>query len=243
MTSILDKLRKLKAMAVSAEKVGNEAEAQAFANMVQTLLAKHKLDASDVEWEEQQNAPLFRGIIRVKSRVNGRLHPWEKGLATIVTVNCGVRLAVATNQTELGNPFWVIGFEPDVRGAVDTYDYMHAAASHLAEIEYVRFYHEMKRAGDVTMARGYKASWLFGFITRLEERYEENKAAILRGIPITAMVRVTNAIARIDQQLNATVTKQEVTVKPPNNIMGYLEGRQAAEKVRLSDDSAGQLPA
>ena len=47
---ILEKLGKIKAMADSAKEIGNEAEAQAFAAMLQNLLLKHKLDMTDVQY-------------------------------------------------------------------------------------------------------------------------------------------------------------------------------------------------
>ena len=67
---LIDKLKKIKAHADSAEKIGNEEEAYAFAAMLQKLLAKHNLDMSQIEWEEkkQQATNPIRGCItRVKA--------------------------------------------------------------------------------------------------------------------------------------------------------------------------------
>jgi 1,6-anhydro-N-acetylmuramate kinase len=45
---ILEKLGKIKAHMESAQEIGNEAEAQAFASMLQNLLTKHKLEMTDI---------------------------------------------------------------------------------------------------------------------------------------------------------------------------------------------------
>jgi hypothetical protein len=47
---ILDKLGKIKAHMESAQEIGNEAEAQAFAAMLQSLLLKHKLEMTDIQY-------------------------------------------------------------------------------------------------------------------------------------------------------------------------------------------------
>ena len=56
---ILEKLGKIKNHMESAKEIGNEAEAQAFAAMLQTLLLKHKLSLTDVEYaSEMKDEPI-----------------------------------------------------------------------------------------------------------------------------------------------------------------------------------------
>lgn len=245
---IIDKLRKLKAMAEGAEKVGNEAEAQAFATMVQTLLAKHKLEASDVEWEQHRQENLVK-LVADPTDLRTVKPTWEVDLAKLVAKASSCRVLVSAGHRKSASrvsQIWFYGTATDAQGAREAYLYLLKAAKHLAERHYVKFFYACKDQGDVTQARGYKASWLTGFVTRLQQRYRENEVAIQSACAGTALIRLSQALARVDQTIKETF-KHTVTMERdlPTNAHGYVHGKAAANQVKLANDptaAATQLP-
>lgn len=239
---IVDKLRKLRAMAESAGKVGNEAEAQAFAEMVQTLLAKHKLEASEVEWEQQQKEDIVRERVDIPGAGRRRIAPWEIMLAVSVGRASGCRIMCHKNNTKAIPIFWFAGAQTDAQAAREAFLYLHLAATHLAESHYVAYFHRCRKDGDVTRARGYKESWLSGFVLRLSERYDENLQAILSKAAGTAIIRVTGALDRVSKKLRQdgvkTFEAEQVRIK---NHSGYRHGTEAANKIHLSTDPERRL--
>ncbi len=79
---IIDKIRKLHAHAQSAEKIGSEAEAQAFAQMVNQLLNKHRLELTDIQFEERRkNEPVEQAEINFREHgdtFRGKKVEWKQ---------------------------------------------------------------------------------------------------------------------------------------------------------------------
>jgi hypothetical protein len=231
---IVDKLRKLKAMADSAGKVGNEEEAQAFANMVQTLLAKHKLDASEIEWEQQKQEEL----VYLPTDLQKTHQTWEMDLASIVAKASCCRVvfnAGGRKTAKRVGAAWFYGTRTDAEGAVAAYTYLMAAATHLSERAYVRYFYECKGRGEVHRARGYKGSWLLGFVGRMARRYRDNEIAIQSANAGTALVRISQALARVDEAAK-NMKQTEIKRDDPKNYRGYQHGVEAANRITLSND-------
>lgn len=229
---IIDKLRKLKAMADSAKDVGNEAEAQAFGSMVQTLLARHRLDASEIEWEREQREELVT-IVANRTDRRRKKQEWETMIAIHVARSCSCVPFEYRGSALTG----FRGLKLDVEAAREAYLYLVKAAEHLAEREYVAFFHQMKRLGKVERARGYKGSWLTGFVLRLGLRYRENERAIQSQLAGTALIRLTSALARVQKEVKDSGVKNTAhEVKPPSNYLGYRHGQASANKVKLQND-------
>lgn len=239
---LIDKLRKIHAHARSAKEIGNEAEAQAFATMLQTLLAKHKLDASQIEWEEQLNEELVR---RIANPMQGSYAAWELELAnTVAKASCCRAFFNANGRKKVtarvqGVCFY--GTKTDTEGAQAAFMYLQEAAKHLAEREYVTYFYKCKEEGDVRRARGYKAAWLLGFVTRLAERYRQNDLAIKSSVAGTAIIRISQALARVNEFKAKVVVVDGPSI---DNEQGYRDGQKAAARVRLTNDpkaAEGQL--
>ena len=83
---ILEKLQKIKAHAESAEKIGSQAEAEAFAAMFQQLLLKHKISATEVEVEQlERDEPVDKFQVDWQDiRVRSTRIAWIERLAGIV---------------------------------------------------------------------------------------------------------------------------------------------------------------
>lgn len=233
---VIDKLRKLNAHAESAAKLGNEAEAQAFASMVQRLLLEHKLSMTDVEWEQREaEEPVERryvdfekhGLRNKKARV-----PWTEKLANIVARAHDCRMLLAGRHT---NRVVFVGARSDVQQCEYTFIVLVRLAERVAERAYVKYFYECQAASDVTLARGFKINFLWGFLVRLQERLEAERSATRAGATTLALVHVSKALARVDRETDriAGCMMPRIHIRLSENMAGTLEGRAAADRVEL----------
>ena len=86
---IVDKIRKLKAHAESAETIGSEAEAQAFAAAMQRLMNEHTVTMTDIEFKEyERDEPVDEWNIDYSKyddiKVKSSRIAWIERLASIV---------------------------------------------------------------------------------------------------------------------------------------------------------------
>lgn len=84
---IIEKLAKLRAHAESADKIGSTQEAEAFAAMLQKLLNKHKLEMTDIEFQqEEQDEPVEQHPVNWQDvKVRSTRVAWIEQLAIIIT--------------------------------------------------------------------------------------------------------------------------------------------------------------
>lgn len=111
--AILEKLAKIKRHADSAKEIGNEAEAQAFATMLQNLLLRHKLDMSDIDYaKEMQSEPIIEHEPETVWGKDGRVYKdfpdvevvnkrrqWAEDLAGIITKAYSCRFLVSRGSS------------------------------------------------------------------------------------------------------------------------------------------------
>lgn len=113
---IIDKVQKLKAHAESAEAIGNEAEAQAFAALYQRLMLQHNLEMSDLEFasldveDPIEWHPVDYKKYNIKQTAS---QPWMVRLANLVMKAHNCR-SVRTNRTNLIS---IIGRKSDAQVA------------------------------------------------------------------------------------------------------------------------------
>lgn len=233
---ILDKLAKIKAHMESAKKIGSEAEAQAFAEMLQKLLLKHKLDMTDIEVEAEEKAePVDRydvdldshGLKTKASRVG-----WSEKLAVIVARAHFCRILIYRGS----NLITIVGRKSDAAVAEFLYVTLLRAAESIAQKEYVKFFYECRDAGDVRRARGFKASFLVAFVSRIEYRLDQVRRA--EASSSTAIVRVNRAELAVKQFMDGMKTR---TIKSlthvAKNAEGYNRGKAAADRVNLTGNA------
>lgn len=80
---LLDRVRKLHAKAESAKALGSEAEAASFAAAVSKMLAKYKLDMSELEFSQMEKAePVGEGYVAGEGKRTRQL--WAEVLAAVV---------------------------------------------------------------------------------------------------------------------------------------------------------------
>jgi hypothetical protein len=252
---ITDKLAKIKAMAEGAKAIGNEAEAQAFATMLQNLLLKHKLDMTDIEYAQHlKEEPIVEHTMKTAQVKDSRGHyrrvyeeypdvevrrrriEWIESLAAIIAKAHNCEIIVITGSSRL----LFIGMQSSVEIVEYLFITMVRAAERLANEAYGIRWHELLNAGQpVQLCRGFKASWLEGFISRLLQRFEEEKKKMESSNTGTALMRINKEVQLVQQYLKRKADRKETAItrsvrgRPAGNEEGYRRGRKAADAMRL----------
>lgn len=256
--SILERIQKLHAHAVSARAIGSEQEAIAFLEGVEKLLNKYQLSMTDVEFKlELESDPVESEFVKAE-RVGGReggsrLASWQINLAGAVIRHHSCQIILATGT----NAFWIVGRTANRRVAEFMYAALRQVAEQLATKAYGERYKQAALDGDVTAARGYRASFLTAFSLRVMKRYvdlakESNElTAEERGV---ALVRTNLEKELIDKFMaeQQGLQSRARSIGSTRNADGYADGDSAGKKVSLNANgldaggssksvSAGQL--
>lgn len=243
---VLDKLKKLVAMAKSAEAIGSEKEAMAFAVKVQELLSEHKISMSEVEYKDSDNADpvdmhqvdFASAGIKVKS---GRVF-WQEQLAHTVCSAYFCRVIVKTGSSRL----YFVGRDSDFTAAEQVFLYLCRVAMRLVDVEYVRYFYECRKAGTVELARGFRKSYLSSFSNRLDERYREERERIKRehASSMTALVRLEDAVTVVGNYMkklrSSGRTQRAGNLSPSEqdqNEEGMRRGKRDANMVPIGQDT------
>jgi len=230
---MIEKLHKLKAHAESAAKIGNEAEAQAFAAMFQQLLLKHKLGATDIEFDaELRDEKISRQWVdweaqSVKVRKNRVL--WIEQLASIVARAYFCRILVLPGSSNIE----LVGEASNVEVAEYVLVTLVRLADRMSKLERDKVYRRDRAAAD-----GFRQSFLNGFINRLAIRLKEELAQAVRDagpVSSTALVRVSRSEAAVIKFMDDL--KKSKDIKNASrisggrrrvNVEGYARGQEVA---------------
>ena len=233
---IVDKIRKLN---IQANDSGTtEEEAQAFASMVQRLLLKHKLSLTDVEFKEQAEEEMKKhwidwdaaGVDKKKNRVS-----WMEDLSSLVAKAYFCRILVASGS----NCICLVGKTSDVEVA----EYVITTLVRTAEkISWTKYNNKASHASrnKYKMEKGWRASFLMGFISRLKERLDEelNQEAPEGS---TALIRVKSSLAQVDEfmrMMRGLGKASSLRRKKNFSSQGYANGQKAANGLNLTGDRA-----
>jgi len=237
---VIDKIRKMQAHADSAHKIGSENEAEAFAEMIQRLLARHKLDMTDIEFSQmeveepvQQHSVDYdkHGMKVSKSRV-----AWMEGLARIIANAHFCKILVHSGSSRIS----IIGRKSDA----DVAEYMIITLQRLIDKMSIkaRLTHnnECKREGRLGDIYGFRQSYIKSFVSRIAERYQEAKRS-QEGESSTALVRINRAEQAvkdfIDEQYSSRRYQRASIVRGSSkagNAEGHRRGRAAADAIDLN---------
>lgn len=171
---ILRKLKKLQAHATSAEAIGSEAEAQAFAAKITQLIAQHQIDRAELEAQDLADEEDLNPIEQVcmdyrRVKLKRKRVPWQYTLAVAVGDGHYCSLLI----TPKVNTVWFVGRKVQAEMARETYSQLCETAEQIADKEYVKYFYECKAAGNVYKARGFRQSFLEGFAYRVKLKFWE----------------------------------------------------------------------
>lgn len=243
---IIDKVRKLRAHAKSAEKIGSEAEAQAFAATMQRLMSEHKIGLSEIEMERlDETDPIEQ--IRTDGRVprgHGKYErpaarcEWMERLASVVAKASYCKIIVNPGTAIIT----FLGRKSDGIAALETFTYLAACAAEIAHHAYTLAYSRRHIDG---WSRGFHRSFLLGFSVRLGERYQEemDKMKAEWASSCTALVRLTDALKVVENYIaehkkgpNKMFASAGGVGTGVQNKKAFEEGKLAANGIKLRDE-------
>jgi Protein of unknown function (DUF2786) len=232
---LVEKLKKIKAHADSAKDIGNEEEAQAFASMLQRLLAKHNLDMSSVEWDQQKQEKASTLNWKASNKKKAATSSWVYLLASIIAEanNCRVIIHHYSNMVQF------VGTDSAIRVCEQTMDYMYQCAIRFARHAEAQ---EKKNLGYnlmwAQMMKGFKNSYRLGFIIRLEERFKEEAAKIKKEYTgSTSLIRLSESLRLADAYLATMDLKNYSARGSEVNSYGYTKGRKKADELNIGGDT------
>lgn len=237
---LIDRIRKLLAKAKSAKEIGSEAEAASFAAGAQKMMAKYKLEMSDVEFSEMERTePIGDEYVRgtKKSR-----EAWAERLASVVARAHYCRILVITGSDTIV----LVGRPTDRAVAAYVFTTLREFADRQSDKDARAFRkHQRSYVGATYGAnRNFRAAWLDAFVTRIAERYEAERIEMEREAKTagTSLVRLSNALAEVDREISARSTvKSAKTVrgKFSANSAGYRAGRAAGDAATIRGTGLG----
>lgn len=252
--AVVEKVRKIKAMAEG--KGTTEAEAQAFAAKMQEMMLRYQLSMSDVEYEK----------VREEEGVEIRFYPhsantnvpkwaqqkdmkeWARMLAGIIAKANQCKVLFYSDKGSTKCVFLsFLGRETNATVCFETMMYLFPAACHIAarayDREYNRCYFATPRQ-DTSWMKGYKTSFLFGFVQRMGERFDENQKALEGESNSTALVRLSDAIVVAQRALSKIkLGKPKMLSSQRNdshNTEGYRAGRKKADELNIGGKALGK---
>jgi len=241
--AILEKIRKLHEHAQSAQEIGSEEEAKAFAAKVQELLTAYKLSMSDVHraatvddemgityftWEQCHLAPRRMRI------------PWSELLANLIGRTYYCKFIIAGYGGYIGS---YVGTKTDREIAIYMFCFIAEFIEKLSYREYKRYYNDLRDSGgDMSEATNYRSGYITGFITRLGERFDEEVSTSSKDAAalskVNAIVHVKkDALAKADQWMRENVKTKKCSLRMSginHRGQGYADGKRAADDVNLN---------
>lgn len=236
---ILDKLAKLKASAESEAKIGNVAAAEAFASALNAMLLRHELSIEDVKLKAEDDPivehlvdPRKHGLKFGRSRVG-----WQETLAGVVARNhfCKILVHTGTNYVTF------VGTKTHVAVAEYAYGVLAGAADRMSFQARAEWW-KTECGGAHIKSGNYRASWLTGFIFRIDERLREararevaesNRLALAAGTGCTALVRLDGAMARVTNHMEKYKRKASSVSVGGGNWNAERAGRRAADAMKI----------
>lgn len=236
---ILDKLSKIKAQMESEGELGNEHAAQAFAAKLQELLLRHKLSIADVPGQVTSTKPpeIIETYVENSQdgfKYVGRRQSWSEVLASIVAAAYSCKILV----TAKSNSIWFVGVSEDTKVAEFVFVKLWRLADKLAWTANRTYRKKLRDQGRGVGSggnSGFRQAFLTGFVRRMRDRLEEQRAKILSTETSTALVPLKNldmAISKfIDEKYPANLSAVTLELE---NIDGYKAGIDTANKVDLN---------
>jgi Protein of unknown function (DUF2786) len=228
---IIEKIRKVAAQAkrtVGNDGASNEAEAQAFATLLQKMLAKHNLEMSDIQWEEE----IHQKAVEVSWHTPDmkRFSEWVVNLGTIIAKANYCKCLTGGNYY-----IYFIGTEAAAKVSSETMDYMYKVAEHISTDEYNKRYNEMYAEGRHGLLKGYRRSFLLGFVIRLNDRFEEIRRQMAKDFKSTALVRMNQSLALAEEYLKEKKVKMRVDKRKPETVnrIGMRDGVAKANTLNI----------
>lgn len=236
---IIDKIQKLKRHAESAEAIGNEAEAQAFAEAFQRLMLEHKVHMTDIEFQKMEvEEPVGHHPIDYRKYPDLKVRQvrieWIEKLAVAVAEAHFCHVTMDRNTTR----FTLIGRAQDAAVAEYMIVTLQRAAESLAKKAHTSYLWECYKVDrNCKRAKGFKESYLRSFVMRIIQRYHDERN---RHTGQHALVRINKSALAVKSFMDALRAQGAVKNakalarnNPSWNGEGVRRGTAAANAINL----------
>ena len=242
-SKIISKLAKIKAHAESAKEIGNEAEAEHFAAMLQQLLLRHKLEMTDLEYaKEMQSEPIIENHMPTTIRNNKRVYTaypdvevtsrqigWVEQLAATVAEFNACRILIYGGSSKIG----FVGHKSNVMITEYLFITLLRSADKLSSKAAMKMRREWRaKHGVGCTPPGYRESFLAGFIRRIYERLQSETASYSNNS--MAIVRVNKEAVEVKNYMTKFKVSDKQTAMPrAYNVDGYYDGQKLANSISI----------
>lgn len=232
---VLIRVKKLLNKAESCKEIGSMAEAEAFAEGAQKLLAKYKLDTSlltDVELGVKD--PM--GSLHIDWSQGGVRHrrkrvAWIEWLAGHVARAHFCRILIYKGSSNI----LLVGRQSDREVAEYVLVKLVHAAEALAQEGYWKARYKAQKEGHWD-TNGYKAGFFYGFVNGIKEKYDRLKRSQTENSQAMALVYVRSDAAVVEYMNSSIKTSKASSVKGRGrgSKKGYSDGFEAGLKADTS---------
>lgn len=244
----LQKIKKLLNHAESAREIDSEAEALAFQQKAEELMAQHKISSAEVagvELDEQD--PIIRrrldpsdyddrDIRRTRER-----RGWEQILGSAVADAHYCQQIITTGS----NVRWFVGRETDTEIAEYVFFRLVKFAQAEATREYGRQRRAAKKAGEPFNGNGFKTSFRMAFAHTVANRYakmeREREERLEDEGKSTALVHLRDEKEKVREWMdkNLDLRSGKGTSARASNLQGAVAGQRAGRNVDLNANGVG----
>ncbi len=225
----------VKALKTMTSAVDSSDELEVVSDLINQVLLHNKLTMSDIDFSAYIDAEEIAtsdvdwaafGVPETRRRCQ-----WIETLSTVVASGHSCRVMV----TRGSNRITLVGRQSDREIAEYMIGFLVRLLQSMSQKAYDAYYWEMEKAGTRHLAKGFKDSYLIGFIVRLNTRYQNalNDAKNNEHVSAGTLVKMSTAMARVDKYLAGAKKADGFTRERKFNSRGYREGQEAADKVSL----------
>lgn len=235
---ILSKIKKLMNQQESAAQLGNMEEADAFARMAQRMLMQHKIEMSEVEGFSlnKNDIEIDREIHSWDRSVIGRKRcNWKEQLAISVCKHNSCKILVHKGYGAIT----IIGTKESRMVS----SYVLSTLTNFAEREmnrqYAKNYQRAKKLGQTYLMKGWRQSFLLGFIMEIDKRLREERAKVMsEGVSERGLMVLDAEEKAVDDYINNIETVKASSLNTLNamNGHGYQKGVEAGADVQIHAD-------
>lgn len=210
--------------------------------MVNKLLNQYRLELTDIQFEEKRkNEPVEQEEIpfwKYGDTHRGKKTEWKRKSVRVEWVERLARVVALAHSCDIlvvekSNRLFLAGTETNRQIAEFVLITLMRAAEKISWDEYAKYFYKCRDEGHVESARGYRHSWLIGFIGRIAERFDEEKSRMAGDATGTALVRYDREKADVQAFLSAMPRAKSTPARSNHNAAGLKDGRQRANDMTL----------
>tara|TARA_R100001594_G_scaffold127174_1_gene164754 strand:+ start:111 stop:929 length:819 start_codon:yes stop_codon:yes gene_type:complete len=236
-----DKMQKLLNHASSAEKIGNQAEAEAFMKKLNALCLKHKISMASVDAHDPENLDESITSEMVDRVENGlpiqrKAQKWIWELARHIAKANNCHYLVQNGS----NAIWFVGRDQDRRFAIYMFSYCYKTLLIDCQKEYDKTYNHFYSMGMQDQVKGFAASFKTGFVNAIGKRLREVKEEVRQTTDEETFALITTGqLVAVNEFMNTMRTGKANNLggSSSHNEHGYASGKKAGSKVSLAKGS------